>query len=178
MDNCSVLPCPFTDDFRRADLAAYRSLSALTLMVAIAALGCDSRRAGFVPVSGKVTIDGTPVTTGRIEFFPESGRPSSGVIDSEGRYELKTYDPGDGAKPGSYVVTITAKQDSEEAPEYNSIEDEMNGVLADTGSRASRQRSQGTKWLVPQKYANRSTSGLTAEVGGEEGIDFAITSGR
>lgn len=141
---------------------------------ALSAIGCGDGL-GLVEVVGTVSLDGKPLTSGRVSFFPEKGRPSSGQIDSEGRYRLATYQPGDGALPGSYVVTVSSRQESEEPPMYQSLEDEMNGVQSGGGKGSPG--GGRAKWLAPPRYANRTSSGLTAEVpaGGGE-IDFPLSS--
>lgn len=147
--------------------------SALAFFVLIAIAGCGSE-GGLVPVTGVVTMDGEPVTEGRIEFFPQSGRPASGVIRSDGRYSLTTYESGDGAKPGEYVVTVTARQTPNTAPMYKSMEDELMGKVNEEYSPESD--SARVKWLVPKIYSNRASSGLTAEVDGGGEIDFQLQS--
>ncbi|TWT35367.1 hypothetical protein KOR34_02580 [Posidoniimonas corsicana] len=148
--------------------------AACVALLASALVGCGSNRDGLVEVSGVVTMDGEPLTTGRVEFFPDSGRPASGQIDSEGRYQLSTYEKGDGAKPGNYVVTVTSRIVPDEGVSYKSMEDELRGVQS--GSRAPSGPAK-VKWLAPQKYSNRTTSDLTAEVsdGGAE-IDLNLQS--
>lgn len=141
------------------------------LMLSALVIGCNGD--GLVAVSGQITLDGNPVQAGRIEFYPESGRPSVGTIDSEGRYQLKTFSPNDGAKPGKYVVTITAREESTSGPQYQSMEDELNGTLASPNRESE---SKPVTWLVPSRYANRATSDLTAEVGGDQDFDFKLTS--
>lgn len=141
------------------------------------AVGCGSGDRGLVPVEGQVTIDGKPITSGRIEFFPESGRPAIGNIDSEGRYQLQTYEPGDGAKPGNYRVAITSQLIPEEVPQYNSLEDEMRGNVSEA---AKAQRSVGSSsrmtWVVPKRYSNRTSSDLNAVVSKDaKNVDFQLT---
>ncbi|QDU89250.1 hypothetical protein Pla175_26370 [Pirellulimonas nuda] len=150
----------------------------LCLGLILVAAGCGSSRRGLVEVSGIVTLDGAPVTSGKIEFYPPSGRPSAGEIDGEGRYRLTTYEPGDGVLPGEYKVTITSVLTPDDGPVYKSFEDELNGVTANANkSGSSRPKKAGAQWIVPQKYSNRASTDLTAEVvpGGGE-INFALES--
>jgi len=85
-----------------------------SLMVLLAGLliGCGggSGHEETASVTGTVTLKGTPVTEGRIAFFPPKGRPAMGTIQSDGTYTLTTFDPGDGALLGNHRVTITAKE--------------------------------------------------------------------
>ncbi|QDS98242.1 hypothetical protein [Adhaeretor mobilis] len=142
----------------------------------VGAAGCGSGTRGLAPVSGVVTLDGEPVTTGRIEFHPSSGRPASGEIKSDGRYQLTTFQSHDGAKPGKYRVTITSQRIPEVGPVYKSFEDELAGNMVESGqSQQSGKQSTQITWLVPQKFSIVSTSGLEAEVGDDGGeIDFEL----
>jgi hypothetical protein len=71
--------------------------------------GCS----GNVPVSGKLTVDGQPLSNvkGSILFIPDKDKGNSstaepkGVIDEQGNYTLTT-DGKPGAPPGKYKVVI------------------------------------------------------------------------
>jgi hypothetical protein len=86
-----------------------RSILQLPVIVALfAASGCSGR--GPVPVSGVVTVEGGgPLAEVNVTFLPISGkgRPATGQTDSEGYFQLTTYQPDDGALPGEYKVTIS-----------------------------------------------------------------------
>ncbi|MFI4874083.1 MAG: hypothetical protein ACIALR_02020 [Blastopirellula sp. JB062] len=86
----------------------------LTLTVVF---GCG--RASYMkevaPVVGVVQLDGKPVTEGYVLFTPEvasgadpfsSGKSASGMIDSDGKFELSTYGDEDGAIIGPHTVTF------------------------------------------------------------------------
>jgi hypothetical protein len=64
-----------------------------------------------VPVSGKVTIDGQPLTAGQVSFIAfdkqeKGGGMSSGQIDPTGGYVIHTGGK-EGVPPGRYKVTVT-----------------------------------------------------------------------
>lgn len=87
-------------------------------LVLSACAGCGSSTGAFigstVPVKGKVTYKGKPLTRGEIVFEPDSGgREAHGTIGPDGGFELTTYKQGDGAVPGTHrvAVTGTSKQD-------------------------------------------------------------------
>jgi hypothetical protein len=64
----------------------------------------------LVPVKGKVTVDGTPLETGSVAFWPDgSGQEASGDIAKDGTYELYT-NKMPGAVPGKYKVTVVAQK--------------------------------------------------------------------
>jgi hypothetical protein len=76
-------------------------------------------------VSGKVTINGQPLTSGRVLFFPDEEKGNEarvgcvGRLDGEGHYELRTSamkgsDSGPGAPPGWYKVIVQDLQGKNE----------------------------------------------------------------
>jgi hypothetical protein len=102
-------------------------------------LGCSDGRPTRVPVSGRVLIDGKPLTLGSVMFVPKGDRPSSGTIDKDGRFTLTCFDKEDGAVVGTHRIAISA--------------------VEQVGPGAQ-------KWHAPKKYVDYSKSGLTAEVTG------------
>jgi hypothetical protein len=76
----------------------------------LAVAGCGDGRPARVAVSGKVIIDGEPVTRGNIKFVPEHGRPSFGQIGPDGSFTLTCYDGNDGALPGKHRVQVDANR--------------------------------------------------------------------
>ena len=103
------------------------------------AAGCSKGDHSLVPVSGKVLIDGQPLTEGYIRFVPAKGRVSTGQIRSDGTFELTCFKPGDGAFIGA-----------------NRIEVGSNKILSPTQ----------IKWFAPKAYSSTATSGLTMDVTG------------
>jgi hypothetical protein len=82
--------------------------------------GCGSDTGPFmgqtVPVKGKVTFKGKPLTQGEIVFEPADGfgREAHGKIQEDGTFELTTFKTGDGAVPGTHRVAVsgTSKKDA------------------------------------------------------------------
>lgn len=120
--------------------------------------GCGSSTAktdDLRQVTGTVTYDGMPLTSGFVTFMPagETGNSATGDLDSSGGYSLSTRSPRDGVQPGSYKVAVTSWEIS---PEMG-----QEGVSA-----------------IPKKYFDANKSGLTATVTDEsdQTIDFEIKS--
>jgi hypothetical protein len=91
---------------------AWRSICVVSLCACIGTLaGCGDSSSNLLPVSGKVTVDGQPLTTGSVSFRPEKGSASSqepgGDIDEEGEYHVFTAGK-EGAPPGRYRVLVVA----------------------------------------------------------------------
>lgn len=119
--------------------------------------GCSGKEFDTYPVTGSITVNGSPLTTGSVTFVSTSGGPpATGEIGPDGRYTLTTEKPNDGATPGKYTVMVVA--------------------VADTSNRSPEDRSPLPPPVVPEKYLSTYTSGLTAEVkAGENVIDFPLT---
>ena len=133
--------------------------------------GCGPSRSETAPVTGKVTFHGNPVPEGTIAFYPENGRFATGRIQPDGTYVLTTFEEGDGALTGNHVVMIEAVRFAK-GPQPKSMQEEV--AMAKKSKRPNSAMIK-PKWLIPQKYANRTTSGLTAEVSaGKNTIDFDL----
>ncbi len=93
-----------------------RSLTSYWLLLVAAGgtfAGCNEAPFDLAPVRGTVTLDGRPVTQGKVMFAPirtgqglEAGKPAIGLIQSDGSFKLSTYTDGDGAVIGEHWVTI------------------------------------------------------------------------
>lgn len=91
------------------NLAASLVLASLFLLPC-AGCGSNAQTAyttSTVPVKGKVTLNGKPLTKGMVTFEPDSGREAHGDIKSDGTYVLTTFKEGDGAVPGTHRVAVS-----------------------------------------------------------------------
>ncbi|WP_417383263.1 hypothetical protein [Gimesia sp.] len=73
-------------------------------------------------VTGKVTLDGVPLTDASVTFMPEKVRASSCMTDSEGKFDLVYIRDEKGAAIGHHKVIVSKlKNETEVIPEeYNS----------------------------------------------------------
>jgi hypothetical protein len=109
-----------------------------------------------VPVSGTVTLDGTPLPQGMIQFNPAEGTkgaPASGEI-TEGKFSIeKTQGP----VPGKYKVMISSR-----AP----------------AKLKEGEQPGGTPKLqpetVPAQYNSKSTLEKEVPAGGSSSLEFAL----
>jgi len=146
-----------TRDFARYGLLAV-ILSSL--------LGCEGSSGPAVEyVEGVVTLDGKPiegVTVGFSPAKPGSGVPAVGTTDANGVFHLTTTSagskPGGGTEVGEYQVTFSKVKTS-------------GGLSADVkpgdpgyGEFGNTREPSKTEYLVPEKYGNPATSGITASV--------------
>ncbi len=136
-----------------------RTAITLLLFVVIQCLGCDSdpgpvaTEEPSVPASGIVTFKGQPLSGYQVVLMPDGGRrPAMGVTDSEGKFTLGTNAPGDGAPAGNSKVGIVwaGPETTVDAVEQSAIDDPS--------------KMPKPTVVIPNKYSNPETSGLTAEV--------------
>jgi len=152
---------------------AWGNLLAVVLLASVLAFGCGQQgadRPKTVPVTGTVTHGGAPVEGATVAFQSASGaRGAVGVTDAGGKYTLTTFESGDGAVPGAYQVKIFKyKVASSEAVVDEDSEDYVSPTEDEGEAEAEN--------LLPAKYADPTTSGLTATVteGGDNTFDFPL----
>ena len=115
------------------------------VFAALLLTGCSSGTGKLVPVQGKVTVAGQPLTKGSVSLRPDKARGETitaepyGTIGPDGTYTLST-DGKPGAPVGKYVVLVVATED----PDPNS--------------------SATPKSLIHPKYADPDTIHLQVEV--------------
>ena len=124
----------------------YGLTAAIVGIVAIVVVGCGPKRPSMAPVKGKVLLNGQPMTAGSVGTVPAAGRGSHADIQSDGTFELHTYSARDGALIGIHKVAVVA---------YDA-------------SGGKTPESEYGKLLVPKRYANYETSGLTIDVSADE----------
>jgi hypothetical protein len=143
----SCPPRPFRA--RRAAVATIRCVC-IVAMVAVGSVGCRPGYQNVSPVTGRVTLDGVPLSEAQVMFLPTTGRPSTGETNAEGIYELVYTFKQKGAEHGMHTVRVTTAY--------------------------TRQDYTVGKERVPKMYNEQST--LQKEVRqGRNTIDLALVSG-
>lgn len=119
--------------------------------------GCSRSDVGRV--TGKVTLDGQPLSQGTVVFEDAAkGISVNAELRSDGSYEARTYDKA-GLPPGSYQVAVTPRTlGSGETP-----------LIAGPPSAEVPPESP-----IPAKYRDVKTSGLTVTVVGGASKPFNI----
>lgn len=87
-------------------------LAVLAVAFILPQLGCggaDGPEMG--DVQGTVTLEGQPLPGAQVIFQPTNGRPSTGITDDQGKYELQFTTDRSGALAGSHQVKITTAID-------------------------------------------------------------------
>ena len=108
----------------------------------------------MVPIRGEVLYNGKRLTEGEgtvVYMTAESGdgRRATGAIQPDGTFTLTTLDPGDGALMGKYTILVYCYEPHPGNPK--------------TPQERQRASRHGIKRgsIIPEKYANPATSGLS-----------------
>tara|TARA_R110002111_G_scaffold168038_2_gene234021 strand:- start:148208 stop:148708 length:501 start_codon:yes stop_codon:yes gene_type:complete len=140
------------------------------LLVATTALfltGCGEGEIGeqshekVYPVQGTVLYNGTPVAGATVSFQSTGtgqARGASGMTNDAGEFELTTFAPGDGAIAGSHKVSVLKSVVEGADTSYFDVNSPNYGKTPPPGAAGK------TKYLVPEKYSQFDTSGLTVNV--------------
>lgn len=115
------------------------------LVILLLAGGCSSRsKEPVYPVRGQVLLDGKPLAEAAVVFhrLDEQGRSLTATTSADGRFQLTSYEPEDGAPAGQYAITV----------EHRALVKEGDEMM-----RTGRN-------LLPARYADPSRSGLRCSV--------------
>ena len=116
-------------------------------------------------VTGVITYNGEPLADATVKFIPTdaTGSQSYGKTNEKGEYKLQTLlgAADAGTTPGEYKVTVDCIETVETGK-----------MIQENGEEKPETIAQS---LIPAKYNNAETSGLTATVApGDNKIDFAL----
>jgi hypothetical protein len=135
---------------------------AIALLTTLLFVGCTpgSSNPKTYPVTGSVTKAGKPVSGAQVVFVSveQGGQSAFANTDAEGKYQLMTFEPNDGALPGTYVVKVS-KYEGGVAPagtETRNLTPEEEEKLYNPDAKAP----PAPKNELPAKYASEVTSGL------------------
>jgi len=137
-----------------------RTAWTLAVLATLAAwVGCGSGGRETIEVQGVVTLDGQPLADAGVMFSgPEGGSTVATRTDASGAFTVR-------AVPGSSQVAVSKTETSGGAPPQD------DGTMPADGGKVQ------VKALVPAKYADFRTSGLTVDVAsGMEPVRLELTS--
>lgn len=125
-----------------------RSFALLALgLASLGVSGCgDPDAPEIARVTGTVTHNGKPVPNLVVNFMPTEGRPSWGITDEEGHYELEYSADYMGAKVGHHKVYVVPNQVS------------MDGSVQAEGISPEELQA------IRQKYGNEQTTQMEVDV--------------
>lgn len=156
----------------------------LTGTLAVLATGCGggedaANRVETYNVSGTITMGGEPVADAAVVFSPQGDQPAAtGRTNDQGKFtSLRTYQSGDGAAAGDYVVVVS--KSSGGGPEIGHDPQNSESVDPAQFQHSEGGGQQGNDSEFPQKYATKETSDLTATVtaDGDNTFQFELASG-
>jgi hypothetical protein len=138
-------------------VARRHGLLAAVALVILSGCADDTPPIGYV--TGMVTRGGKPVPNLTIGFTPTEGRPSWGMTDADGRYELHWDADHDGAEVGTHKVSAAY----------------IPGSPDEEAALAKGKRPPEELAAITKKYGNYQTTPLTIEVkDGSQVIDLAL----
>src|SRR5262249_52822285 len=125
--------------------------------------------------SGKVTIDGAPVTGGSMQFTAKDGPSFRVQISEDGTYAQSELQPGD------YVVTVETESinPSKKEPVYGGAPGaKMSNKSSPRPQDIAGSGASGTYVAIPKKYGDPKKSGLTATLakGKNAKVNFELKS--
>jgi len=126
----------------------------VAFLVCLSAYGC-SGKPSVVPVGGRVFYNDQPLPFGIVVFQPKQGQPGIGELQEDGSFKLSSYAMDDGVVPGRHAVSVSCYE----------------GQRLGKGTPGAEKKPSG-KLLIPLKYTDVATSGLTAEVANADGQTF------
>lgn len=129
--------------------------TALFLM-GIALVGCASSGPEIAYVSGRVTMDGKPLSNATVVFIPDNGRPAGATTDAEGQYVLNFAEGRKGAIPGTNTIRIMTLRDADQDENGKTI--------------------PGSPETVPAKYNADTTLSFNVEPKKRNVANFDLTS--
>ncbi len=138
----------------------------LVVAALLLAGGCGGRavvegRPPVYPASVTVLYNGQPVADATVMLRPKAGnKPAYGRTDAEGFTELTTFEQGDGAMAGEHQVRVR-KVEVKVGPAPTPEEPDRVDILSET-------------YLVPQRYDDVETSGLTVTVDSDADNAFTL----
>lgn len=128
--------------------------------VSLAAItGCVPSGPSLVQVSGTVTHDGQPLEHITVHFVPESGRPSWGNTDAQGRYTAEYSADRKGVVVGRHRVFVVF------APKDPQVKMDM---------EMGKYRPPTEIGEVVRKYGNVETSPLSFDIQETQAIDLNL----
>ncbi len=148
--------------------------------VCCAAIGCGGAgggsRDGLVKAEGVLTYQGQPVAEAIIEMRPAAEGVTNGVAvgrtDAQGKFQMMTDRPGDGAMPGQYKTVVKKEVET------------IDGMTREEYTK--KQEAEGKKdvifdkskvkveSLLPTKYSDPETTPLTVEIPAKGSKTLAI----
>jgi 5-hydroxyisourate hydrolase-like protein (transthyretin family) len=125
------------------------------------------------PVSGVVQIDGKPTAAVHVFLFPADsapmgfdprlGSPHSATTDADGKFKITTYNTGDGAPAGSYVLGFYWEGTPKVVPFSNPDEPKLDPVAVRFNRKYGNPQKSEFKATVERKSVDLGKLELTTK---------------
>ncbi|MCO6048163.1 hypothetical protein NG895_30070 [Aeoliella sp. ICT_H6.2] len=137
--------------FHKAELLGKRVSCAVLLLCGVLCIaGCGGNKG---TVTGSASLNGEPLTSGRVAFFQDGQAPAIANISEDGSFQL-AIGSSKGIEPGEYKVTVSSY---------------------DVGKASSPQNPPPVKLITPKNYSDVTTTPLTSTVvKGSNQIDLEL----
>lgn len=146
---------PVAHSVRRS---ANRVMGWLSVAAVLFTSGCGSNRAPLGTIEGTVRYNGQPIAEGQILFEVAGARPAQGRILDGRIVDVTSYASGDGAPVGLARIAVFA------TPPSVSLYTSSGPVAPDNASDTGRGPVPGGQSLIPARYNDLETSGLSHEL--------------
>lgn len=129
-------------------------------------IGCsDNKTSGRVSVSGSVSLKGTPLADGVIQFEPlEKQTTSAAVVLVGGKFSISA---ANGLQPGMYLVRV-ATSEGETKPL------DPNAPLTPSGNNLPGSKAEVKKPAIPPEWGDKSKQQVEVKADGSNKFDFDI----
>lgn len=154
------------------------------VLVSLCVIGCSGvpdDRPSVVPVTGKITYNGKPVTGALVNFSSlKSPRPANGMTDNDGRFSLTTFSTDDGAIPGEYQVSVTKSvsqgvgSDPASANSQDLSKGLPSGYSTAVSDKTGKVKLPSGENQLPDKYADGTKLKATVMATGKNDITYDL----
>lgn len=148
-------------------------------LLVLAVLVCGGCGRGTVDFQARVTLNGQPLEGAAVTLIGDGetkNRPATGISDAQGEVRFTTFEPGDGALPGTYKVLVS-KAPKNLAEEF--IDFDPNNP-DDVAKMQARERSSIVAYTpsgLPRIYLDATQTPLSCTVPpSEEPVMFVLES--
>lgn len=141
-------------------------------------VGCGT---SYQKVEGTVTLGGSPVEGATVTFYPtsEGGQAASAITDANGKFKLTNPTNDKGIPKGTYKVTITKGDPSE-----NKIDIDPNDPTKSMAEFAMKNKTKSAKGMeiapakesstLPPRYSKQDTTPFTITIPADGAINLAL----
>jgi len=152
----------------------------MMFLMIVGVLGCSpgERLSGLVPLRGTIFLDDQPLAGAQIVFAPEEGQRSASAISlNNGNFTATTLKHNDGIYPGKYQIGVTKVEVTDHRTPEQKIRDNSD-LIDESMAHVPPSPELEIRAIVPERYNDFDSSGLTVEVGksGQKNYEIRLTS--